>query len=231
MEAMSRTSAMAAVPPTTAREISGMHRSESGGDLRCDLGAKIRRSRSEPQLRCSLGVPRATAAMKSSRSIGMFPFSLPLKPFFDFENSAAGGEIDSELIDQEESEETKNLEGIGKDKRANWVERLLELRIKWRERKQTEEEKDDNENNDADADSYCAVGYESDDDAETDNEAWDPVTFRKFLTRVPWSETKLFSKLAFLCNMAYVIPEIKVRNMFFLMILSQPFIVFTVLFD
>jgi len=39
---------------------------------------------------------------------------------------------------------------------------------------------------------------------------YDRETFSRLLVRVAWSDTKLFSQLAFLCNMAYVIPAIKV---------------------
>ncbi|KAM1386804.1 hypothetical protein PS1_033225 [Malus domestica] len=43
--------------------------------------------------------------------------------------------------------------------------------------------------------------------------SYDPESFSRFLVRVPWSDTKLFSKLAFLCNMASVIPEIKAEDL------------------
>lgn len=91
-------------------------------------------------------------------------------------------------------------------KRANWMEKLVELRSKWRniwQQKQVEDEEEDNNN----GEEACSLeeknggmGYKSN----------DPESFSRFLVRVPWSETKLFSKLAFLCNMVYVIPEIKV---------------------
>ncbi|KAM1640002.1 hypothetical protein FF1_010054 [Malus domestica] len=43
--------------------------------------------------------------------------------------------------------------------------------------------------------------------------SYDQESFSRFLVRVPWSDTKLFSKQAFLCNMACVIPEIKAEDL------------------
>lgn len=180
-----------------AKEIVDIRRSESAKDLRCDFGSRIQRSRSEPQLRCSLIVPRALTGSRSSSGTGIFPFNFSVPRFFDSDES---------VIDQDQDEE-KLVDGIETENRVNWVERILELRTRWRSRQQKEEEEEGEDNY------YCGVGYESDEEQQMDvedDEEWDPVKFRRFLTKVPWSETKLFSKLAFLCNMAYVIPQIKV---------------------
>lgn len=216
-------------------------RSDSGNELRCDLSAasaKMRRSRSEPQLiRCALNVPRAsgtagttttaTTKMKSSRSVPMFPFNFTVPNafktllFVDSDEAAAENAAEEmQLVDGEEiggNHENLVDEGIGKDKRANWMERILELRGRWRNRQQKEEEDEDVDDDDDDeivngeGDYYCGARYDSDSEVEEEEEEeWDPVKFKPFLTPVTWSETKLFSKLAFLCNMAYVIPEIKV---------------------
>ncbi|KAB2621856.1 hypothetical protein D8674_024038 [Pyrus ussuriensis x Pyrus communis] len=50
-------------------------------------------------------------------------------------------------------------------------------------------------------------------EGEMIDRSYDPESFSRFLVRVPWSDTKLFSKLAFLCNMASVIPEIKAEDL------------------
>ncbi|CAL2268592.1 unnamed protein product [Prunus armeniaca] len=95
-------------------------------------------------------------------------------------------------------------------KRANWMERLVELRSKWRniwQQKQVEDEEEDNNNGE---EGCCAEGCSLEEkNGEMGYKSYDPESFSRFLVRVPWSETKLFSKLAFLCNMVYVIPEIK----------------------
>ncbi|PSS03954.1 capsid protein [Actinidia chinensis var. chinensis] len=38
-------------------------------------------------------------------------------------------------------------------------------------------------------------------------------SFSRLLAQVPWSDAKLFSQMAFLCNMAYVIPEIEANDL------------------
>lgn len=99
-------------------------------------------------------------------------------------------------IDRESEEE-------GRKERVNWVERLLELRSRWRGSR--EESIDD-------GDYYCGVGYEEEEDPIREEEL-DPIKFKGFLRAVGWSETKRFSRLALLCNLAYVIQEIKAEDL------------------
>jgi hypothetical protein len=82
------------------------------------------------------------------------------------------------------------------------MEKLLELRRRWRGGEEKEGEMD----------CYCNVNYDSEEEMEEQKEEieWDRDSFARLLARVPWTEAKLFSQLAYLCNMAYVIPEIKV---------------------
>ncbi|KAJ0986192.1 hypothetical protein J5N97_004548 [Dioscorea zingiberensis] len=187
---------------------SGMRRSDSANEIRCDI-AGMRRSRSEPQLPYSLSVSARSATapapkLKSSRSIGIFPFGfsgsiLPssLRSFlFDSEEHGNG----VQMVDPEEEEDDP---GGGAENRANWVERLMELRRRWRDRQQKEEEG---------SDYNCAVSYGSEDEDEERSE-WDRDSFSRLLNRTSWYETKLFSRLAFLSNMAYVIPEIKAEDL------------------
>lgn len=56
--------------------------------------------------------------------------------------------------------------------------------------------------------SNCEVSYSSED--EDKEVTYDIESFSRFLI-VPWSTIKLFSELAFLCNIAYMIPDIQVR--------------------
>ena len=102
-------------------------------------------------------------------------------------------------------------DGDAKDveKRANWVERLLELRSRWRSKPQMEENVNEDEDGGGDNDEYgggCEVDYDEDEAREMYNRE----AFSRLLSPVGWSDTKFFSQLAVLCNMAYVIPEIKV---------------------
>ncbi|KAG9448315.1 hypothetical protein H6P81_014443 [Aristolochia fimbriata] len=172
----------------------------------------MRRSRSEPHLYCSLKPAQATTTetkLKSSRSFGLFPFSFSgsiiptsVKSFlfeqadqYDKAVQLEDPPIECEG-DQEESTETQ--------KRANWVERLMELRTRWKDR-----QKEDNGDEEGGEEDLCEVTY----DEENEEISFDRESFAKILGRVPWSQTKLFSQLAFLCNMAYVIPEIKIDDL------------------
>lgn len=96
-------------------------------------------------------------------------------------------------------------------KRANWVERLLELRSHWRERQQKDEVAGDADSHqDCDEDEGgCEADYGDED--EEGKAKIDCESFSRLLVEVPWSDAKLLAQLAFLCNMAYVIPEITVR--------------------
>ncbi|XP_058095981.1 phospholipase A1 PLIP1, chloroplastic isoform X1 [Magnolia sinica] len=191
------------------REHNGLRRSHSSKELYDRAG--IRRSQSDPQLRCSLKPVRAVSTepkLKNNRSVGIFPFQISgsilpssLRSFL-FESDYSK---EMRLVDSEEETEGGEQE---MEKRANWVERLLELRSRWRSRQKENE----GEEGEGDED-YCSVGYDSEVEEEEEEMALDSESFSRFLVRVPWSETKLFSKLAFLCNMAYVIPELKAEDL------------------
>ncbi|KAL3838687.1 hypothetical protein ACJIZ3_023278 [Penstemon smallii] len=60
-------------------------------------------------------------------------------------------------------------------------------------------------------DEGCDVDYEDDEEEKEIN--IDREIFSSLLKHVSWSDTKLFSQLAFLCNMAYVIPDIKTGDL------------------
>ncbi|KAM0938466.1 putative fungal lipase-like domain, alpha/Beta hydrolase, phospholipase A1 PLIP1/2/3 [Dioscorea sansibarensis] len=199
--------------PTNAASAasSGMRRSDSSNEIRCDI-AGIRRSRSEPQLRYSLSVSSRTApapapTLKSSRSIGIFPFgfsgsTLPnsLRSFL-FESEENGDGVP--IVDPEDQEDDP---AVGTGNRANWVERLMELRRRWRDRQHKEEGEEEG------SDYNCGVSYDSEAEDEERIE-WDRDSFSSLLNRASWFETRLFSRLAFLSNMAYVIPEIKEEDL------------------
>lgn len=166
----------------------------SSSSLTKESHGGFRRSRSEPLLRCSVQAPRAPATLQSTRSIPGFLFNLT-KP------------VRSILFETEEgidlSEVGSGEEAGRKRKKANWTEKLLELRRRWRGGEEREGEMD----------CYCSVSYDSEEEMEEqrgDQIVWDRDSFARLLARVPWTEAKLFSQLAYLCNMAYVIPEIKV---------------------
>lgn len=190
--------------------IVGLQRSDSGNELRCFSG--MRRSRSEPQLRSSLTVPRVAAPpsrLTSSRSSGMFPFHLPSNLLPNAIRSLLFDESPPDVGNDGIEVATPAEDEIGAEKRANWVERILELRSRWKDRQHRDEDDDIDDDDDIDKDYTCGVSYES----EEEEEEWNRESFSRFLTRVSWTETKLFSKLAYLCNLAYVITDIKAEEL------------------
>ncbi|PQP95596.1 uncharacterized protein Pyn_10369 [Prunus yedoensis var. nudiflora] len=209
------------------KEHSGLRRSHSSQDLY--NRATIRRSYSDNHLcHCINRIHAASTQpkLKSSRSMGIFPFQ--------FSSSILPNSVRSFLFDPDtskhmsvvEEKDMNNVEnseesaGEEERKRANWVERLVEIRSKWRNRQKKDVVDEDTNNNfcvngengDCECggeEGGCAVDYTS----EEDDGEISPEFFSKFLVRVPWSDTKLFSQLAFLCNLAYVIPQIKANDL------------------
>ncbi|XP_054783047.1 phospholipase A1 PLIP1, chloroplastic isoform X2 [Prosopis cineraria] len=207
-----------------AKDQNGLRRSRSHKDLY--RHSKMRRSYSDNHLCHAVTGVQASVVepkLKSSRSMGIFPFQLSgsvlsnsLRSFlFDPETSK-----DMNLMEKEKEisivEESKSESGVEDDvKRANWVERLMEIKRHWRNRTAKENMDPDNDEYDGDDDDgVCMVDYEDDDEVEEgQEEAYGRESFSKFLVRVPWSGTKLYSQLAFLSNMAYVIPQIKAKDL------------------
>ncbi|CAL9002949.1 unnamed protein product [Prunus brigantina] len=176
-----------------------IHRSCSDHNHLCSSTNRIRASSStQPNNSRSIGIifPFKISSSILPNCLGSFLFG-PYKPMDMVEKN-----MNMNMV--EKSGESTGNEGE-EIKRANWMEKLVELRSKWRniwQQKQVEDEEEDNNNGEEGCsleEKNGGMGYKSN----------DPESFSRFLVRVPWSETKLFSKLAFLCNMVYVIPEIK----------------------
>ncbi|XP_040377953.1 phospholipase A1 PLIP1, chloroplastic-like [Oryza brachyantha] len=189
------------------------------------MHAGIRRSRSEPHLRCSRRGGAAGAALTTSRSIGVFPFQFgaaPLRPPPLPDGGGDGSRLLTVTGDDPDDAEPEMPEVRRPE--AHWLDRLLELRSRFHDPAKRHSSDNDLFNNaDEDDDVYrldgdeyhhhdgCGVNYE-DDDEHVDGR-WDRESFSKLLARAPLGEARLFAQLAFLCNMAYVIPEIKVEEL------------------
>ncbi|KAG6513012.1 hypothetical protein ZIOFF_031158 [Zingiber officinale] len=206
-----------------ARAAVGVHGLSPGVAVE-GMAGRMRRTQSAPQLWCSLSVSRAAAApppsLKGSRSVGaLIPFggviSNTIRSFMfeeDEEEEAAGaGEGEMRLVEEIEAEAGAEIR-----QRANWVSRILELRRRWRDRQKQQDAKHGTESEKEEEDEYCGVSYNDDDDSSAASGArgdWDRESFANLLVPVTWPETKLFSQLAFLCNKAYKITEIKVDEL------------------
>ncbi|KAK8654489.1 hypothetical protein V6N13_128454 [Hibiscus sabdariffa] len=208
-------------------EINGLRRSHSGINLNKRVG--IRRSCSDNHLCYSINRIRAASTeptLKNSRSVGIlrslpFQISSSIIPksvrsfLFDLETSKSSGIVEKDGQFDDESMENDDEET--EVKRANWVNRLMEIHSRWKHRQlevgvdgvEIYDENENGDNGDGDAeeddDGGCEVNY----DTEEEEVKYDRESFSKLLAKVPLSDTKLFSRLAFLCNIAYVIPEIK----------------------
>jgi hypothetical protein len=187
------------------------------------MHAGIRRSRSEPHLRCPRRGGAAGAALTTSRSIGVFPFQFgaaPLRPPPLPDGGGDGSRLLTVADDADPPEPCPEMPPARRPE-AHWLDRLLEVRSRFHDptrRDVLDNDDDDDEDEDLyrlDADHHhdggCGVSYE--DDGEEEDARWDRDSFAKLLARAPLGEARLFAQLAFLCNMAYVIPEIKVSHL------------------
>ncbi|PHT40904.1 hypothetical protein CQW23_19758 [Capsicum baccatum] len=193
--------------------------------------ARMRRSYSENHLTCRASRIQSTETqpkLKSSSSTGG-PFKLQLSSsflpdslrsfLFDIETSKdinIEGVIFETRHDHDHDRENDGMEAEGETRRSNWIRRLVELRRNWIEKQKKNdaeilEEYMENSSGDCEEEG-CEVDYEEEEDA-ADEMNVDRESFSGLLRRVSWSDSKLFSKLAFLCNMAYVIPEIKATDL------------------
>lgn len=198
------------------KEQKNLGRSHSAKDLYCRAGL-IRRSRSDHHLCYSVNRLRTVSMQlkpKNNQENRVFSFHLP--------DSILPGSIRSFLADLEISKdmqlvESDEVENEVPKNRANWVEIILKLRSRWRNSRQEEESVDNRDGDANDNDKECGDGWEgvcqadySAKDKEGEpKEIFDAASFSRLLAEVPSSAIKMYSKLAFLCNMAYVIPEIK----------------------
>lgn len=189
--------------PITGKRPHILNRSISGQNLR--QHARIQRAYSDNNLCYSAKASMNQPKLKNSPSMGIFDFNLS--------RSIIPNSLKA-LLFETDSEETHchELTDVSSDiemekKRANWVERLMEIRSRWVQKQQNNEINGDNEEKECDdEDDGCEVDYSDDEGIESINQE----TFSQLLDKVSWSDTKDFSQLAFLCNMAYVIPEIEV---------------------
>ncbi|CAM0881734.1 unnamed protein product [Alopecurus aequalis] len=179
----------------------------------------IRRSRSEPHLRCSRRGGAAGASLTTSRSIGIFPFQFgaaPLRPPPLPDCGGDGYRLLTVCAGETDPDPDPEMPQVRRPD-DHWLDRLLELRSRFHDPTKRFFSDDDNifEDDDDDyhhVDGGCGVSYDEDDDAEQD-ENWDRESFVKLLARAPPGDARLFAQLAFLCNMAYVIPEIKEQEL------------------
>ncbi|KAI3741369.1 hypothetical protein L1987_59041 [Smallanthus sonchifolius] len=205
--------------PIGGRRPNILNRSISSQNLR--QHGRIQRAHSDNNLCYSANRVQASMnqpKLKNSRSIGIFNLNLSssiipnsLKTLlFDPETSYdTNTYMDTDTEERDETTDVGYIETEKEEKkRANWIERLVEIRSQWVQKQKNELDGENEEEKGCDGDGNgdgCEVDYSDDED----NIIIDQETFSGMLKHVSWSDTKQFSQLAFLCNMAYVIPEIE----------------------
>ncbi|KAG5538247.1 hypothetical protein RHGRI_018989 [Rhododendron griersonianum] len=212
----------------TLQEHHGLRRTFSGMDL-C-ARARIKRSYSDNHIVHSINLSRASTTepqMKNSRSMGFFNFKLAgpifpnsLRSFLfdpDMSKDMDTAETTTKKTDmpEENSFESDDDDEAEMKKRVNWIERIVEIRSHWRERQQKDNFHSDgviDQDWDEDHEGGCEADY-SDEEEEEGNTKIDSESFSRLLVQVPWSDAKRFSQLAFLCNMAYAIPDIEAKDL------------------
>lgn len=199
-------------PVTAALNLKGnLSRSSSSQDLCYSKQVRMRRSYSYNEISAS-----SSAVVPSPTGIFNFQFSNSFLPnsikslFFDLDGERRGS-------NGEESDDEVEVEVEQEKKRANWVEQVLEIKTRWREKQNdvtydipvpvNDDDEEEECNVHGAEDDYCKVDYGDESDIKVDKES-----FRELLKGVSSSHTKLLSKLAFLCNLAYMIPDIKVLS-------------------
>ncbi|KAG6695284.1 hypothetical protein I3842_09G089900 [Carya illinoinensis] len=176
----------------------GLCCSHSSKDLR--NGACIRRSYSDNHFFHSNNRIQATTTQPKLEQSTIFPSSV--RSFlFDLETSKDMNVAEKDMNITKNLVDCSEGEGI---KRSNWVERLLEIGSYRRNRKHNEGEGEDEDVTGEKCDigecdcggdeRGCAVDYRG-------GVRYNCESFSRLLVRVPWSDTKLFSQFAFLCNM------------------------------
>ncbi|KAG6641695.1 hypothetical protein CIPAW_09G092400 [Carya illinoinensis] len=186
------------------KPMKGLSCSHSSKDLR--NGACIRRSYSDNHFFHSNNRIQATTTQPKLEQSTIFPSSV--RSFlFDLETSKDMNVAEKDMNITKNLADCSEGEGI---KRSNWVERLLEIGSYRRNRKHNEGEGEDEDCDCGGHEGGCAVDYSSEGGGGV---RYNCESFSRLLVRVPWSDTKLFSQFAFLCNMGNVILEIKEKNL------------------
>ncbi|KAJ0582158.1 putative fungal lipase-like domain, alpha/Beta hydrolase, phospholipase A1 PLIP1/2/3 [Helianthus annuus] len=194
-----------------------LNRSISSQNLR--QHARIRRAHSDNNLCYSANHVQASMnqpKLKNSHSVGIFNLNLSssfipnsLKTLLFDPDTSTDMDTDTDTEQRDEVADVSDVEMTKEEKkRANWIERLVEIRSRWVQKQNNELDGENGEEKGCDEDGNgegCEVDYSDDEDNVIVNQE----TFSGMLKQVSWSDTKQFSQLAFLCNMAYVIPEIE----------------------
>ncbi|XP_051118942.1 phospholipase A1 PLIP2, chloroplastic-like [Andrographis paniculata] len=125
---------------------------------------------------------------------------------------------DSVLVEEKEDA----AESAEESRNENWVLKILHVKSLWKEEAVNEPEStkeigaklEGEINDDGGEDDCCAVENDGDCDCDGDEQIqFDRESFSKLLRKVPLAEARLYSRMSYLGNLAYAIPEIKPSNL------------------
>uniref|UniRef100_A0A804L6G1 Fungal lipase-type domain-containing protein n=1 Tax=Musa acuminata subsp. malaccensis TaxID=214687 RepID=A0A804L6G1_MUSAM len=132
----------------------------------------------------------------------------------------AGAEDEEKREEAEEDEEAEEGAVLG-EKRGNWVQNILRVGSIWPRKEAAaatdnrEEEAAVVEEGDVCVGAGCAHGFEGCvvGGEEAERMAFDRESFSRLLRRVTLAEARLFGKMAYLCSLAYITPNIKPKGL------------------
>ncbi|KAL6138960.1 hypothetical protein ACLB2K_064238 [Fragaria x ananassa] len=197
LNSLVKLSSLASPRKDILKEYDGLHLSDSN---------RVLCSRASNHLSCCITRIHATLTeperkenpfmgISSFRSRGSINPNLLRSYSFDPDSSNHMNIVENDLNEVESTRESSEGEEL---KRTSWVESLVELgRNYWKNIWQKK----------------AVSGSHNCYDEERRCRSYDRVVFSRFLVEVPWSDTKSFSRLAFLCNLAYIIPEMKATDL------------------
>lgn len=201
-----------------SKEGSKIYLTFSGNDLRNQV--KMQRFHSDIHLCLAFNrihVSMREPKLKNSWSFKAFKFHLPgsfvPKCFLNFLSEPQTSK-ETNVGDNHAESDEMDVE----DKRgADWVERIMQIRTCCIAKQQADV---------VDNDSFACEGCDEDgekcevdssEDGVKGKKEIDRETFSKLIKEGSWSDTKLLSQSAFLCNMAYAISEMMVCFVYFVL--------------
>ncbi|KAL6132995.1 hypothetical protein ACLB2K_065232 [Fragaria x ananassa] len=206
LNSLVKLSSLASPRKDILKEYDGLHLSRSNRVLCSRASIQRRLSSADNHLSCCITRIHETLTeperrenhfmgISSFRSRGSVNPNLLRSYSFDPDSSNHMNIVENDLNEVESSRESSEGEEL---KRTSWVESLVELGRNYR--KNIWHKK-------------AVSGSHNCYDEERRCRSYDRVVFSRFLVEAPWSDTESFSRLAFLCNLAYIITEMKATDL------------------
>lgn len=121
-----------------------------------------------------------------------------------------GGKVRKESVREDDDDDAVLLERE-EERNGNWVLKILEVGSIWKGKRQRSgggdgEDEEEGSKKDESCD-LCRI-----DEEEEEEMVFDRENFSKMLMKIPLDDAQMFAKLSYLGNLAYSIPNIKVKE-------------------